>query len=119
MRTVLRIWGLVRPYWERLAIAYVSLLAGMALALTIPWVLRQAIDVGVGVQPASRVNAGRGNRPITPLPDAQDVGRETGSAGDHLDGVSRLGIADLLLAHDSGIIPYFVQDLNATRGPEV
>jgi len=48
MRTVLRIWGLVRPYWKRLTIAYVSLLVGMGLDLVIPWILRSAIDIGVG-----------------------------------------------------------------------
>ena len=40
MRTVLRIWGLVRPYWKRLTIAYISLLVGMGLDLVIPWILR-------------------------------------------------------------------------------
>ncbi len=59
MRTVFRIWGLVRPYWKRLTVAYVSLLVGMALNLTIPWILRSAIDVGVaGARPEYMVTAG-------------------------------------------------------------
>jgi ATP-binding cassette subfamily B protein len=59
MRTVLRIWGLVKPYWKQLTIAYVSLLAGMGLGLIIPWVLRSAIDVGVtGNRPEFMVTAG-------------------------------------------------------------
>jgi ATP-binding cassette subfamily B protein len=59
MKTVFRIWGLVRPYWKQLTIAYVSLLAGMALNLTIPWILRSAIDIGVtGARPEYMVTAG-------------------------------------------------------------
>jgi ATP-binding cassette subfamily B protein len=50
---------LAKPYWKRLAIAYISLLVGMVLNLTIPWVLRQAIDVGItGGQPEFMVTAG-------------------------------------------------------------
>jgi ATP-binding cassette subfamily B protein len=59
MKTVLRIWGLVRPYRKQLIIAYISLLAGMALNLTIPWILRSAIDIGVtGARPQYMVTAG-------------------------------------------------------------
>ena len=59
MRTVLRIWGLVKPYWKQLTIAYVSLLVGMGLDLIIPWVLRSAIDIGVtGNRPEFMVTAG-------------------------------------------------------------
>ncbi|MBC8444878.1 MAG: ABC transporter ATP-binding protein [Chloroflexi bacterium] len=48
MRMVLRMWSLVKPYRGRLSVAYACLLVGMALDLTIPWLLRQVIDVGVG-----------------------------------------------------------------------
>ncbi|MBN1641557.1 MAG: ABC transporter ATP-binding protein [Anaerolineae bacterium] len=59
MRTVFRIWGLVRPYWKQLTVAYVSLLTGMALNLTIPWILRSAIDIGVtGARPGYMATAG-------------------------------------------------------------
>jgi ATP-binding cassette subfamily B multidrug efflux pump len=59
MRTVLRIWGLVKPYRRQLALAYVGLLIGMGLDLAIPWVLRQVIDVGVtGNRPGFMVTAG-------------------------------------------------------------
>jgi len=59
MRTVLRLWGLVKPYWKRLVIAYVSLLVGMALDLSIPWVLRQTIDIGItGGRPGYMATAG-------------------------------------------------------------
>ncbi len=59
MRTVLRIWSLVKPYWKQLTIAYVSLLVGMGLDLVIPWVLQRAIDVGVtGDRPEFMVTAG-------------------------------------------------------------
>ncbi|MBN1138098.1 MAG: ABC transporter ATP-binding protein [Anaerolineae bacterium] len=47
MKMVLRIWGLIKPYWPRVTIAYASLLLGMGIDLTIPWLLRQVIDVGV------------------------------------------------------------------------
>jgi len=59
MRTVLRIWGLVKPYRKQLALAYVGLLIGMGLDLAIPWVLRQVIDIGVtGDRPSFMVTAG-------------------------------------------------------------
>jgi ATP-binding cassette subfamily B protein len=59
MRTVLRIWGLAKPYWKQLAIAYVSLLAGMALDLTLPRVLQNTIDIGIaGKRPQYMVTAG-------------------------------------------------------------
>ena len=59
MKTVFRIWGLVRPYWKQLTVAYISLLAGMALNLAIPWILRSAIDIGVtGARPEYMVTAG-------------------------------------------------------------
>jgi ATP-binding cassette subfamily B multidrug efflux pump len=59
MRIVRRIWGLVKPYWKRLVVAYVCLLVGIALDLSIPWVLRQTIDIGVtGASPEFMVTAG-------------------------------------------------------------
>jgi len=59
MRTVLRIWGLAKPYWRQLTIAYVSLLAGMALDLTLPRVLQNTIDIGIaGKRPQYMVTAG-------------------------------------------------------------
>lgn len=59
MKTVLRIWKLVRPYWPQLIAAYISLLVGMALSLIVPRVLQQAIDVGVtGGDYRFMVNAG-------------------------------------------------------------
>jgi ATP-binding cassette subfamily B multidrug efflux pump len=59
MRTVLRMWGLARPYWKRLTIAYVSLLIGMALDLTLPWVLQNVIDIGIaGKRPQYMATAG-------------------------------------------------------------
>jgi ATP-binding cassette subfamily B multidrug efflux pump len=59
MRTVLRIWGLVKPYRKQLALAYTGLLIGMGLNLAIPWVLRQVIDIGVtGDRPGFMVTAG-------------------------------------------------------------
>ena len=59
MPTVLRIWGLVKPYRKQLALAYIGLLIGMGLDLAIPWVLRQVIDVGVtGDRPSFMVTAG-------------------------------------------------------------
>ena len=59
MRTVLRIWSMVKPYWKRLGVAYACLLFGMALNLSIPWILRQTIDVGVtGGRPEVMVTAG-------------------------------------------------------------
>ena len=59
MRTALRIWGEVKPYWRRLILTYVCLLAGLGLDLSIPYILRQAIDVGVtGAQPSFMATAG-------------------------------------------------------------
>ena len=59
MRTVLRMWGLARPYWKRLTIAYISLLAGMALDLTLPRVLQNVIDIGIaGSRPRYMATAG-------------------------------------------------------------
>jgi ATP-binding cassette subfamily B multidrug efflux pump len=59
MRIALRIWGEVKPYWRRLILTYVCLLAGLGLDLLIPYILRQAIDVGVtGAQPRFMATAG-------------------------------------------------------------
>ena len=59
MRMVLRIWSLVKPYWPRLTIAYVSMLVGMGLDLIVPWVLQQVIDIGVtGGKPEFMITAG-------------------------------------------------------------
>jgi ATP-binding cassette subfamily B multidrug efflux pump len=59
MRTALRIWGEVKPYWRRLILTYVCLLAGLGLDLLIPYILRQAIDVGItGAQPRFMATAG-------------------------------------------------------------
>jgi ATP-binding cassette subfamily B multidrug efflux pump len=59
MHTALRIWGEVKPYWRRLILTYVCLLAGLGLDLLIPYILRQAIDVGVtGAQPRFMATAG-------------------------------------------------------------
>ena len=59
MRTALRIWGEVKPYWRRLILTYVCLLAGLGLDLSIPYILRQAIDVGItGAQPRFMAVAG-------------------------------------------------------------
>jgi ABC-type multidrug transport system fused ATPase/permease subunit len=59
MRTVFRTWGLIKPYWKRLMITYVSLLIGISLDLLLPWILRQTIDIGVtGGQPRFMFTAG-------------------------------------------------------------
>jgi ATP-binding cassette subfamily B protein len=59
MRTAARIWGEVKPYWRRLILTYVCLLIGLGLDLSIPYILKQAIDVGVtGAQPRFMALAG-------------------------------------------------------------
>jgi ABC-type multidrug transport system fused ATPase/permease subunit len=59
MRTAIRLWSVVKPYWKKLLIAYTCLLAGMALDLVVPQVLRQAIDTGLtGSQPSFMATAG-------------------------------------------------------------
>ena len=59
MRTALRIWGEVKPYWRRLLLTYVLLLVSLGLDLSIPYILRQTIDVGVtGAQPRFMAMAG-------------------------------------------------------------
>jgi ATP-binding cassette subfamily B protein len=59
MRTVSRIWGLAKPYWKQLTVAYAGLLLAMGLDLVVPWILQQAIDIGVtGERPRFMVTAG-------------------------------------------------------------
>lgn len=47
MKTLIRIFGYLKPYWVRLAFVYLCLGIGMALQLTIPLVLGRAIDNGI------------------------------------------------------------------------
>jgi ATP-binding cassette subfamily B protein len=47
MRTALRIWSVVKPYWKRLLLTYTFLLVTLGLDLIVPWLLRQVIDVGI------------------------------------------------------------------------
>jgi ATP-binding cassette subfamily B protein len=59
MRAVFRIWSTIKPYWRRLALACACLLAGTALDLTIPWILRETIDIGLaGGRPHFMVTVG-------------------------------------------------------------
>jgi ATP-binding cassette subfamily B protein len=59
MRTALRIWGVVKPYWKRLVLTYLFLLISLGLDLSIPWLLRQVIDVGIAnAQPRFMATAG-------------------------------------------------------------
>jgi len=59
MRTTLRIWSVVKPYWQRLTLTYVFLLVSLGLDLSIPWLLRQVIDVGIAkAQPRFMATAG-------------------------------------------------------------
>jgi ATP-binding cassette subfamily B protein len=59
MRTALRIWGVVKPYWKRLVLTYLFLLVSLGLDLSIPWILRQVIDVGIAkAQPRFMATAG-------------------------------------------------------------
>ncbi len=47
MKTLIRIFGYLKPYWRRLAVVYLALAIGMTLQLSIPIVLGRAIDNGV------------------------------------------------------------------------
>jgi len=59
MRTALRIWGVVKPYWKRLLFTYLFLLISLGLDLSVPWLLRQVIDVGIAkAQPRFMATAG-------------------------------------------------------------
>lgn len=64
MRVLLRITRYLRPYWRRALVGYVGLAGSTALSLVVPWLLQQAIDLGLGASPAgdgpSRALAGLG-----------------------------------------------------------
>lgn len=47
MKTLIRITGYLRPYWKQLSLIYLCLGIGMALQLSIPYVLGKAIDNGI------------------------------------------------------------------------
>ncbi|GAB4405817.1 MAG: ABC transporter ATP-binding protein [Anaerolineales bacterium] len=46
-RTLWRLLGYVRPYARRTALAYACLLGVTALSLAVPWVIKQAVDLGL------------------------------------------------------------------------
>lgn len=48
MKTGLRIFSYLKPYWRRSIVVYLALLVGVAAQTTIPLVLGEAIDRGVG-----------------------------------------------------------------------
>ena len=47
MKISLRIFRYLRPYWRRVIVVYIALLAALGLQLTIPLVLARAIDEGL------------------------------------------------------------------------
>ncbi|MBA2469186.1 MAG: ABC transporter ATP-binding protein [Chloroflexia bacterium] len=47
MKTLIRIFGYLKPYWARLILVYLCLGIGMTLQLAIPLILGRAIDNGV------------------------------------------------------------------------
>ncbi|MGB9593979.1 MAG: ABC transporter ATP-binding protein, partial [Anaerolineae bacterium] len=46
-KTLWRLLGYIRPYARRAALAYACLLAVTALSLVVPWVIKQAVDLGL------------------------------------------------------------------------
>lgn len=57
-----RLLGYLKPYWRHVAVAYMSLLAVNALNLTIPWIIKWVIDVGLA------------EGSLAPRPELQDAG---------------------------------------------
>jgi ATP-binding cassette subfamily B protein len=47
VKTLIRIFGYLKPYWARMILVYLCLGIGMALQLTIPLILGRAIDNGI------------------------------------------------------------------------
>lgn len=47
MKTLIRIFGYLKPYWRRMVVVYSALLLALVLQLAIPQVLGRAIDNGV------------------------------------------------------------------------
>lgn len=47
MKTLIRIFGYLKPYWARMILVYLCLGIGMALQLAIPLILGRAIDNGI------------------------------------------------------------------------
>jgi ATP-binding cassette subfamily B multidrug efflux pump len=47
MRIMLRVLAYLRPYWHRVTLGVVCLLATTGLALVVPWLIRNAIDIGL------------------------------------------------------------------------
>jgi ATP-binding cassette subfamily B protein len=45
--TLLRIVGYVRPYWRRALLVVGCMVAGAALSLSLPWFMRQVVDVAI------------------------------------------------------------------------
>lgn len=46
-RTLWRLLGYIRPYAPRVALAYACLLGVTVLSLVVPWVIKQAVDIGL------------------------------------------------------------------------
>ena len=49
MRTLLRLFGLVRKYWKWVVVAYICLVMATIFSLGIPELIKRAIDVGVSI----------------------------------------------------------------------
>ncbi len=47
MKTLIRVFGYLKPYWARMILVYLCLGIGMALQLAIPLILGRAIDNGI------------------------------------------------------------------------
>lgn len=52
-RTLLRLISYLKPYKRRAALAYVCLLSVTALSLLVPWVLKEAVDIGLAKETPS------------------------------------------------------------------
>ncbi len=58
MRIMLRLLGYLRPYWPRVALGVLCLLANTGLALLVPWLIRSAIDIGLSGDLATLLDEG-------------------------------------------------------------
>lgn len=50
MPAVLRLFGYLRPYWPRVLVAVVAMLGTAGFSLVVPWLIGQAIDVGIDAE---------------------------------------------------------------------
>lgn len=46
-RVLLRLLSYLKPYWRRVLLAYICLLGVTALGMVVPWVLKEAVDIGL------------------------------------------------------------------------